>query len=160
MKALILTFSLLLDGVLSLYIPEETIFLPLLTITALFLICPLYSTKNNSYILASALLGFLYDQLYTSQLFLHTIIFIILATIARIVYNNFPQSLLHTIIYIIITIFIYELLMGTLLYIFQIVPVSFNRINYQFTHSLITNIIYGIILYKIIKLKEHKKKHN
>ena len=62
-------------------------------------------------------------------------------------------------IYIVLVITIYEVLTASILLVFNIVPITFYKVIYKISHSLILNIIYGELLYLVIKIipNKHKK---
>lgn len=163
MPIIIVSISLLLDGILSNYIPyigmDLSYFTPLLTVTSLFIIYPFYKKKEKKYFQTIIILGLLYDLFYTNLLFLHSIVFIILGLIIKKIYLNFEQNWFKLLIYIAITIIIYETLIALILLIFKIVPVTITKLLYKITRSLLLNFIYAEIIYTILKLYTKNKKH-
>ena len=146
----IMIISLLLDGVLTNYLPfmenNLSLYTPLLTIVSIFIIYPLYYKREKEYFITIFILGIIYDLLYTNLLFLNATLFVILGLITKFLYKNYEVSYFKLIIYISILIIIYEGLTGILLFIFHVVPITINKVWYKITHSLIIN-IYN--LYKI-----------
>ncbi len=128
---IILLISLILDGILTNFLPylvgDLSIFTPLFTLTVIFLIYPLFRKKELDYFILVFITGIIYDLLYTNLLFL--------------------------------IIILYETFTGIILVIFNMVPVTISKIIYKITHSLIINIIYGELIYLIInKLPSKYKK--
>ena len=101
----------------------------------------------------------IYDLFYTNLLFFNGILFVIIGIISKYIYKNYGLSLVKIILYIILIISIYESLTGIILFSFNIVSITFNRVFYKITHSLLTNIIYIELVYLIIKIipKKYKK---
>ena len=66
MPIILIILSLLLDGYLSTIISSSSYFLPLLTLTTIYLIYPKYSKKIRSYKLIVIIVGLIYDLLYTN----------------------------------------------------------------------------------------------
>lgn len=155
--------SILLDGILTNYLPfmenNLSIFTPLLTVVSLFVIYPLYDKKEKKYEKTAFIIGLVYDLLYTNLLFLHAIIFLILSLLIKKIYKTFPIDMVRVIIFISILIISYELLMGLIIWIFQLTPITIQKLIYKISHSLVLNIIYGEILFIIIKYipKKYKK---
>lgn len=156
MITFIITISLLLDGLIPLYISANSIFLPLLTLTSLFAIYPLYKKNDKSYLFTIITTGIIYDLLYTNLLFFHAIIFYILGKLTQYIHKNYSQNIINTIIYLIIMIVSYESLTSVILYIFKVVPISFSKVFYKITHSILINVIYITIIYSLIKTQHTK----
>ncbi|MBR1936178.1 MAG: hypothetical protein IJ842_00640 [Bacilli bacterium] len=159
----ILIISLLLDGLLTNYLPflinDLSLLTPLLTVSSIIIIYPFYRKKENKYYLLLFIFGMIYDLFYTNLLFFNGILFVIIGIISKYIYKNYGLSLVKIILYIILIISIYESLTGIILFSFNIVSITFNRVFYKITHSLLTNIIYIELVYLIIKIipKKYKK---
>ena len=83
MNIIIITIGFILDTILSLYIPTTSYFIPLLTITNIYLI---YNRKEETkYFITIAAIGLIYDLIHTNLLFYHLVIFLILAFITKII---------------------------------------------------------------------------
>ena len=100
----------------------------------------------------------LYDLLYTNLLFFNAVLFVFIGFIIRLIIKNFELSYMKIILYIVIVVVSYESLTLFFLGIFNIIPISINRLIYKITHSLLINIIYGEILFIIIKILPKKYK--
>lgn len=159
---IIMTISLLLDGLLTNYLPflvnDLSYFTPLFTLISIFIIYPLYRKKEKKYFISIFILGILYDLLYTNLLFFNAVLFVFIGFIIRLIIKNFELSYMKIILYIVIVVVSYETLTLFFLGIFNIIPVSINRLIYKITHSLLINIIYGEILFIIIKILPKKYK--
>lgn len=162
MAILIIGISLILDGILTNYLPflpnNLSLFTPLLTITSLVLIYPFYRKQEKNYYITLFITGIIYDLFYTNLLFFHAVIFLILGVIIKWIYKNYEITPIRIIIYISIIIICYEFLEGFILYIFQIVPVSIEKILYKIKHSLIINLVWGEIIYGILSIYIKKTK--
>ena len=162
MAILIIGISLILDGILTNYLPflpnNLSLFTPLLTITSLVLIYPFYRKQENNYYITLFITGIIYDLFYTNLLFFHAVIFLILGVIIKWIYKNSEITPIRIIIYISIIIICYEFLEGFILYIFQIVPVSIEKILYKIKHSLIINLVWGEVIYGILSIYIKKTK--
>ena len=151
---LILIISILLDGLLTNYLPyiqnNLSLFTPLLTVVSIFLIYPLYRKKEKQYFITLFILGIIYDLLYTNLLFFNSVLFIIIGLLTRYINKNFNLGYIKIIIYTIIIIITYESLTGIILYIYNVVPITINKVIYKITHTLLLNIIYSEIIYIIL----------
>lgn len=162
MTIIVLIISLLLDGLLTNYLPflvgNLSLFTPLLTLVSLFVIYPYYRKREKRYFIIIFVVGIIYDLYYTNLLFFDAILFLIIGLVSRFICKNFEVSYLKLILYIVIIITIYELLYGVILLVFNLVPVTFNKILYKILHSLILNILYGEVIFIILKLIPNKYK--
>lgn len=159
---IIITLSLILDGILSNIFPYTvnnlSLFTPLLTLISIYLIYPFYKKKENKYILTIFLTGIIYDLLYTSLIFYNAIIFTIIGIISKYIYKHYEINYLNIIIQIILIVTIYESLNALIIILFNLVPMSISRLFYKITHSLLLNIIYSELLLLIINILPSKYK--
>ena len=159
---IIITLSLILDGILSNIFPYTvnnlSLFTPLLTLISIYLIYPFYKKKENKYILTIFLTGIIYDLLYTSLIFYNAITFTIIGIISKYIYKHYEINYLNIIIQIILIVTIYELLNALIIILFNLVPMSISRLFYKITHSLLLNIIYSELLLLIINILPNKYK--
>jgi len=160
--AITLILSLLLDGILTNYLPflvnDLSLFTPLFTLVSIFIIYPFYRKNEKKYFIIVIIIGLLYDLFYTNLLFLNAILFFIIGLLTKYLYKNLETSHLKLLIYIPIIIAVYESLTAIVLFTFNIVPITFSKLGYKIVHSLILNIIYGEIIYFISNIVKRKKK--
>ena len=164
MLSIIITIiSLLLDGLLTNYLPylvgDLSLFTPLLTVVSIFVIYPFFRKKEKNYFSFIFILGIIYDLFYTNLLFFNAILFLIIGLITKYIYKNFEVNSIRLILYTIILVTSYESITGLILYIYNMVPITMPKVIYKITHSLIINIIYIEIVYFIINKipKKYKK---
>lgn len=159
---IIITLSLILDGILSNIFPYTvnnlSLFTPLLTLISIYLIYPFYKKKENKYILTLFLTGIIYDLLYTNLIFYNAIIFTIIGIISKYIYKHYEINYLNIIIQIVLIVTIYELLNALIIIIFNLVPMSIPKLFYKITQSLLLNIIYSELLLLIINILPSKYK--
>lgn len=152
---IIMIISLILDGVITNYLPfmvdNLSLFTPLFTLVSIFIIYPFYRKKEKQYYITIFILGLIYDLLYTNLLFFNAVIFVFIGFIIRIIVKNFEVDYIKIIIYIVILITLYESLTAGVLLVFNIVPITAGKLLYKISHSLLLNIIYAEILFIIIK---------
>ena len=160
-KYLIIIISLILDGILSNFLPVINLsyFTPLLTLTSIFIVYSFYTKDEYKYYITSFVVGIIYDLLYTNLLFFNGIIFVLIAFLVRIIYKNLNISFLKNILYIILIIIVYESSTALIFMIFKLVPITLSKVVYKITHSLLLNITYGELIYLILKIipKKYKK---
>ncbi len=159
---IIIIISLLLDGLLSNYLPflvnDLSIFTPLLTLISISLLYPYYRKKEKYFFIIIFITGIVYDLLYTNLLFFNGLLFLLIAYISKLIYRTYEMDYYKLIIYLAMIITIYESATGLILFIFNLVPITFSRVIYKIIHSLLLNIIYGELLYLILNLIPKKYK--
>lgn len=155
LTSIILLISIILDGILTNYLPylvnDLSLFTPLLTVVSIFILYPLNRKKETKFFILMFIVGIIYDLLYTNLLFLNGLLFFLIAFISKIIYKNFETSYFKLIIYTIFIIVIYESLYAGILFIYRVVPITIYKLFYKISHTLILNIIYTELLYFIIK---------
>ena len=156
----IFIIAFLMDGILTNFLPflpeDLSYFTPLLTLTSILLVYPLYRKKEKNYFMIIIILGMLYDLFYTNLLFLNAILFFICGLVVKFFYKNFGYSFIKITILIIT---IYESLTAFIILIFNLVPISLFRLVYKIAHSLLLNVIFALSSYCLIKAlpKKYKK---
>ena len=159
---IIITLSLIIDGLLSNIFPYTinnlSLFTPLLTLISIYLIYPFYKKKEQKYMITLFLTGIIYDLLYTNLIFYNAITFTIIGIISKYIYKHYEINYLNIIIQIILIVTIYESLNALIIILFNLVPMSISRLFYKITHSLLLNIIYSELLLLIINILPNKYK--
>ena len=159
---IIIIVSLLLDGILSNFLPylytDLSVFTPLLTLVSIFMIYPFFKKKEKKYLIIIFIVGIIYDLFYTNLLFFNGVLFVTMGLLIKYIYKTYEITPLRLVLYIIILVTAYESLTGLILLIYNIVPVTFYKIFYKIINSLLLNIIYSEIIYLIIKLIPEKYK--
>lgn len=153
---IIMSISLLLDGILSNFLPfmvgDLSLFTPMFSIVTLFLIYQFFIKDEKKYLISCFIFGIVYDLFYTNLLFLDGLVFLLLAFAVIKLHKNFSVNIFNLFLYIVLLIVIYEVVFSGLILIFNLVPITFYKVLYKIGHSLILNIIYGYLVYGIIKL--------
>lgn len=105
------------------------------------------------------LLGILYDLFYTNLLFWNAILFLEIAYVSRFLYHNFEVGFIRLIFLVSIIVVVYESSTAFIIFLFQLVPITFSKLFYKIIHSLLFNIFYIQFLYWILKVipKKYKK---
>ena len=159
---IIIIVSLLLDGILSNFLPylytNLSIFTPLFTLVSIFMIYPFFKKKEKTYFILIFIVGIIYDLFYTNLLFFNGVLFITIGLLIKYIYKTYEITPLRLILYIIILITSYEFLTSLVLLIYNVVEVTFYKVFYKIINSLLLNIIYGELIYLIIKLIPNKYK--
>lgn len=159
---LMVAFSLLLDGILTNFLPymvqDLSFFTPMLTLVSIIIIYPFFKKHLRNYFIICFVTGIIYDLLYTNLLFLNGILFLTIGILTMLFYRYFEVRYFTLILAIISMICIYECLTVSIILLFQLVPVTFGRLFYKISHSLLLNIIYGEVLYGMIQLLPKKYK--
>lgn len=142
--------SFVLEGIFSVLIDKNSLFVPLFSVASLVLVYP-YVPNKKKFVLYGTITGLLYDLVYTQTLFLNTIVFTILALIILLYFKYFSFSLIK--LYVLnlmvpcifrILIFIIQVLAGNVNFEFNVLIISIYT-------SLISNTIYLFIMSFILK---------
>ncbi|MCI8347805.1 MAG: rod shape-determining protein MreD [Bacilli bacterium] len=162
---IIVIISFLLDGILTNFLPfgvgDLSLFTPLTTLVSMVVIYQFFYHSHNQkkYLIAATITGFLYDLFYTNLLFFNSLLFFLIAYFTMILYKQIGESYIKIIFHVLIIIVSYELVTSLCIIVFNLVPISINRILYKISHSLLFNLIYAELIYIIIKLipKKYRK---
>lgn len=156
-RYIILIISLLIDLLISnitYYNFNNLTFLtPLCMVTSLIFI---FDGKKDIKLLVITII--LHSALFTNNLLLSFIIFIILYYLIKLMKYIIKDNLWVNLIEVIIVILVYELLLYFIYSSFIYLFFNINNYWYKVSHSLIINIIYAIIIYYVVKTnkKDHK----
>lgn len=162
---IIIGISLIIDGVLTNFLPYSvsalSLFTPLTTLVSLIIVYPFYYHRDKEYYILAFILGIIYDLFYTNLLFLNGFLFLLIALLYVKLYKEIGDGVIRILISILLCIVIYELLTAGIILIFNLVPLTFSKVLYKIDHSLLLNLIYGEILFLITKLlpKKYYKAH-
>lgn len=156
LSIVIVVISLFLDGILTNYLPylvnDLSLFTPLLTLISIFIIYPFHRKEEKKYFIILFILGIIYDLLYTNLLFFNAVLFVGIGLLTKFIYKTFEINTLKLLMYLPLIVIAYETATALILLTFNIVPITFYRVFYKISHSLILNIIYGELLFLIIKV--------
>ncbi len=161
-SVIILVVSFLLDGILSNFLPymvgDLSLFTPMFTIVSLVIIYPFFTKKLKYFFITCFLVGLVYDFMYTNLLFYNAVLFLAVGLMLMFLYRYIRPSWLSLILFIVVVIAGYECMNAIVILAFQLVPMTFYRLLYKISHSLLLNLCYGEILYFIIWLLPERYK--
>lgn len=151
--------SLILDGILSVLLDNNSLFVSLFSVVSLIVIYPYLSTKKNIFIYG-AITGCLYDIVYTQTPFLNTLIFIMISAIIYFWFKFLPINFFNSLFLTFIVIFVFR----AFVYFIQVfvgnIKLNFSLFLKSFYSSIISNIIYYAITFFLLKkfdLKDRKR---
>lgn len=160
MIGLILIVSFILDwiftNIFSYQYNNLSLFTPLITIVSLFLIYPLFKKNKNRYFITLFIVGIIYDLLFTNLIIINRFLFLLIGYISKYIHDNFKLNILTITISIIVIISIYETSLLLIFVILRMYNFSITDLLYKITHSLLLNILYGIIGYYILSYSKKK----
>jgi len=146
---LIILISIIIDGI----IPNITLF-NFNNITYFTPICTgvslvfLYKENKKFYLLLLYTI-IVYAGLYINNLLLSGIVFFSIALMLKIFKKFFRDNMFTVVIQILLVIFLWDLIMFIFQSLFVVNSFLWGNYFYKITHSILFNIIYGIILFKI-----------
>ncbi len=161
---LIVLISVLLDGILSNFLPymvdHLSLFTPLFTVMSFFLIYPFFKKKDRkNYFILLFITGIIYDLAYTNLLFYNAILFLISGEVVHLLYKYLDVNFLMILIDAVILVVVYESFNTFSFLIFQVVPISIGSYLYLISHTLLANILFLEIGFLLIKLIPKKYKN-
>lgn len=158
MVILILVFSFFFEGTFSLLVPTDSLLIPLFTLVSLILIYPYFNKKNNNYYKYCFITGLIYDLTYTDTIifnaFLFTLIGFIIVKLSNLLAHNYVNDIIMTII----VIAVYRIITYIFLLITGNVNFQINDLFSNFYQSLISNIIFVLVVLGITNLISNKLK--
>lgn len=156
-------FSFIFDGIFSLLFEKDSLFLALFSLTSLIVIYP-HIIKKYKLLYFALALGFCYDIIYTQTPLFYTILYVLLCLIILLYFRFVPYNIISSLISTSIVIFLYRIISYTCVNLIYENNFSWDIVFKSFYSSLISNLIYVIIFYNILKLyygrKGKKKTYN
>lgn len=149
--------SFILDGVLSLLMNQDSIYIPLLSIMALIVVYP-YIKDKQRIVIMGGIVGLLYDVVYTQTLFLNTILFCFLALVVLLFYKYIPINIVNSYILAILLILLFRVLSYLALVFYYELSFNWEVLFKSIYSSLITNLLYLTIMPFILGKIEGKRK--
>ena len=146
MKTFILVFSFLLDGILSNYLPINSLFTPLFSLVSLIIVYPYFNGNKRDYYKYAFLLGLFYDLIYTDTLVFHAFLFLFMSFLITKFTLVLSDNYLNLIIITVITIVIFRSVSYILIFITGNINIDYHVFLKGIYSSLILNIIYSVIL--------------
>lgn len=144
----IVIFSFYLEGILSKTI-DICFLIPLTTVMSLILIYPyLYNCKKNYYIICF-ITGLIYDITYTNTFMLNASIFLLLGYLIFNINIIITNNSFNVILIGLLIIFIYRILTYLILVFIDYTEFSINVLFKSIGFSLLFNIIYISLMYKM-----------
>lgn len=158
---LIAILSFVLDGALSIYNEINFFYIisfkPLFVVVSLILIYPFFYKKYIAYYKACALIGLLYDLIYTNTIMFYMLIFLLLGFIIHRLYSFFESSFVSGVIFNLIIITIFHVLTYGILLLIGYLSFDLITLSYNFVGVLITNTLFFTIMSLFVKLIKDKK---
>lgn len=156
MISFIVILSFYLEGILSKLISIKFL-VPEFTIISLIIIYPFLHNDYKLYYKICFITGLLYDIAYTDTLFLNAFCFLILGYIIKKINIVLTNNIFNISLISIIIITINRLLIYLVLIFINYINPNFNILLFSIVNSLLINIIYAIILFKITDIISNKK---
>ena len=152
---IIMILSFMFDSVFS-NIFNDSMFMPLISLMSIIVLKKKYKIENNVYLFFTALIGLLYDLIYTSTPVLNMMIYLLLGIIVIFFFKYFRKNLFNELLLSTILIVLYRTIIFIVLTISNILESNITILIKSIYSSLFLNYIYIIITYFIIK-KINKK---
>lgn len=157
MIVIISVISFLLDGIISKY-TYNTIFLNLFTISSLVLIYPYFKNNYFRYFRYIAILGLLYDIVYTNTLFFNMFIFMIIGLIITLFFYFLSNNWYINTTIGVISIIVYRFITYLFFSIFSEFDFNILILFKSIYCSIILNVIYFLFVYILTEIYSNNHK--
>lgn len=147
---ILLILSILLESIIS-NIVNISFLEPCILVTTLLFIYPYYKNKKIKYIIICTICGLLYDILFTNTLYVNTIFYTIYGLFITFLYEYIDYNIYSFNILNLLSIIFYRVIIYLLLSLLNYFKFDINILFNGIINSIILNIIYGFILFKIKK---------
>ncbi len=144
-----LIVSFFLEGAFTNLISNNSLFVPMFTITSLTILYPYFNNKQPKFMMMATLFGFFYDIIYTDSLFVNTFSFLIASIAIIIIYNYINMNWININVLNIVIIAIFKVVSYMILCMVGYMHFKSNILIQGIYHSILVNILYGIILYVV-----------
>jgi len=142
---IITIISLILDGIISVY-TNNTMFIPLFTLTSLLITYKNYERKEKIYFIFLSIIGLIYDALYTDIILLNTFVFIIIGLIIKLLNIYLSHKLTSNVVKLLVIIIFYRVITYIILCILNYINFEFIILFKSIYNSIFLNIIYLFII--------------
>jgi rod shape-determining protein MreD len=158
MPVIILVVSVLLEGILSNFLPINGLLTPLFTLVALIIIYPFFKDNYFDYYKYAFITGIVYDLLYTDTIIFDAIVFCFMVFIITKLCVMLSDNYVNVSIITVLCIIIYRCVTYSLLLLVGNVSWNFMTLLASIYNSLIINIIYCILLFGLTNYLKKKLK--
>lgn len=153
----LLIISFYLEGLCSILF-KTSLFFPLFTLITLILVYPYFRKYGNSFLWTCFIIGFLYDIAYTNTIFVHAFLFFVLGYMTGLLYHFFDKNFWTLLFMNFVAIIGYQVLIFILFLLSGKVVFSLSLFLNSIFYSIISNVIYIVLLYGILLLLNKYKK--
>ena len=143
-----LVISFLLDGLISNYLSQDSIFLTIYSLVALVIVYR-YFDSQKKYLLLLVIGAILFDIIYTKTIGLNVVVFLVIYYLNRWLNYTIPNNMLSVSVKGMLAIISYHSLSFLLLLVAGNNLASIDRLLNILLRSVIMTIIYSIISYLI-----------
>ncbi len=155
---IIVLISFILEGIISKYIPMNTVlFESFFTVISLIIIYPYFHNKEKKYFTLAFFTGLFYDIVYTNTFLFNAIIFLVISYIIKKINAYISNNYINVAIISLIIIIIYRVLVYSILCLINYLDFNIKSLLYSIADSLILNMIYSVVLYLITDYISRKK---
>lgn len=156
----VLIVSFLLEAMFTNLVSINSFFIPLFTLTSLVMVYPYFNKKNINYILVCLIVGLFYDVVFADSIFVNAVSFGLVGALTMLCYNYVKYNIYSSSIVNVIMLTTYRIISYVILLSINYITFN-NKVFFSGIYkSLLTNIIYGVLLYLIIEIiaKKFNKK--
>ena len=148
---LLVLISILLENIFNIYLNNFIYLTPLFTLISLIFIFFYFKNDRKGYLYFSFFTGLLYDFSFTNFYILNCILFTIISYIVFYILKNHNINIFTILYSSVFSILFYNLLLFLIFNFFNYINYSIMDLSIILRSFFISNIIYTIIIYIIIK---------
>ena len=159
---LVTFFSFIFEYFVNL-ISYDSIFIGLIIFSSMILLQPYFKNNRKVYLIYCFVLGFFYDLIYTGIYFMDAGLFLLVGVVVCFINDFTPNNFFVSLLELILLICFYRILSFVFLCINGVADFDFMILFRSIYCSILTNFLYGIVLYFVLYLissKFHIKRIN
>lgn len=145
----VLVLSFLLDGAITRVLPTNTLFLPLCTLVSLVIIYPYFNNKDEKFFTYCAVVGLLFDLVYTTHIGIHILTFPMIGFLIKVYNIWLSNNIVNTVGASLIAILLYRFFTYVIAIIGNTIEPSWSFFIKGIYSSILFNLIYVSILFLI-----------
>lgn len=152
---LVTVFSFILEYFVNL-VSYDSIFIGLIIFSSMVLLQPYFKNNRKLYLVYCFILGFFYDLIYTGIYFMDAGLFLLIGVIVCFINDITPNNFFVSLLELILLICLYRILSFVFLCINGVVVFDLFILFRSIYCSILTNFLYGIVLYFVLYLVSSK----
>lgn len=157
MISVFIIISFYLEGLCSMLF-KTPFFFPLFTLLSLVLTYPCFRKYGSTFFKTCLIVGILYDVAYTDTILIHGFLFCVLGFFISLFYRLFDKNFWTILLFSFFIMGVYQIFYYVLFLLAGRVIFSFSMIFNSIVYSVMSNVLYVLILYGVLVLLHRYKR--